>query len=142
MDVEQICPWSSCLTAPPALMNLSLLLEHFLKIFALSVSTKLQFFNKCKCKKLSCFYAHISEKCKSIHAFYLRLLTGKDNLSVKRWHKRNARSVFLSVFPIETDPKHVLPYSHLRRTCGQAWHTIRSLKEDWQRLQQGQKAAM
>uniref|UniRef100_A0A674MYE8 IkappaB kinase n=1 Tax=Takifugu rubripes TaxID=31033 RepID=A0A674MYE8_TAKRU len=30
----------------------------------------------------------------------------------------------------------------LRRTCGQAWHTIRSLKEDWQRLQQGQKAAI
>uniref|UniRef100_A0A8C2ZPI9 IkappaB kinase n=1 Tax=Cyclopterus lumpus TaxID=8103 RepID=A0A8C2ZPI9_CYCLU len=32
--------------------------------------------------------------------------------------------------------------SPLRRTCGQAWHTIRSLKEDWQRLQQGQKAAI
>lgn len=42
----------------------------------------------------------------------------------------------------ESDPKHVLAYSPLRRTCGQAWHTIRSLKEDWQRLQQGQKAAM
>uniref|UniRef100_A0A8C4ELM7 IkappaB kinase n=1 Tax=Dicentrarchus labrax TaxID=13489 RepID=A0A8C4ELM7_DICLA len=37
---------------------------------------------------------------------------------------------------------HLLPYSPLRRTCGQAWHTIRSLKEDWQRLQQGQKAAI
>lgn len=37
-DVEQICPWSSCSTAPPALMNPSLLLGHFLKIFALSVS--------------------------------------------------------------------------------------------------------
>uniref|UniRef100_A0A8C5BBV3 IkappaB kinase n=1 Tax=Gadus morhua TaxID=8049 RepID=A0A8C5BBV3_GADMO len=44
--------------------------------------------------------------------------------------------------PIETDPKHMLPYSPLRRTCGQAWQTIRSLKEDWQRLQQGQKAAI
>ncbi|XP_008334355.1 inhibitor of nuclear factor kappa-B kinase subunit beta [Cynoglossus semilaevis] len=43
---------------------------------------------------------------------------------------------------VQTDPKHVLPYSPLRRTCGQAWHTIRSLKEDWQRLQQGQKAAI
>uniref|UniRef100_A0A8C8DVA1 IkappaB kinase n=1 Tax=Oryzias sinensis TaxID=183150 RepID=A0A8C8DVA1_9TELE len=43
---------------------------------------------------------------------------------------------------IQMDPKHVLPYSPLRRTCGQAWHTIRSLKEDWQRLQQGQKAAI
>ncbi|XP_037535969.1 inhibitor of nuclear factor kappa-B kinase subunit beta [Nematolebias whitei] len=43
---------------------------------------------------------------------------------------------------VQTDPKHVLPYSHLRRTCGQAWHTIRTLKEDWQRLQQGQKAAI
>uniref|UniRef100_A0A674ME13 IkappaB kinase n=1 Tax=Takifugu rubripes TaxID=31033 RepID=A0A674ME13_TAKRU len=36
----------------------------------------------------------------------------------------------------------VLAYRPLRRTCGQAWHTIRSLKEDWQRLQQGQKAAI
>ncbi|KAM7018327.1 inhibitor of nuclear factor kappa-B kinase subunit beta [Tautogolabrus adspersus] len=43
---------------------------------------------------------------------------------------------------VQSDPKHVLPYSPLRRTCGQAWHTIRSLKEDWQRLQQGQKAAI
>uniref|UniRef100_A0A8C4GNE1 IkappaB kinase n=1 Tax=Dicentrarchus labrax TaxID=13489 RepID=A0A8C4GNE1_DICLA len=43
---------------------------------------------------------------------------------------------------VQTDPKHLLPYSPLRRTCGQAWHTIRSLKEDWQRLQQGQKAAI
>uniref|UniRef100_A0A4W6BXG2 IkappaB kinase n=1 Tax=Lates calcarifer TaxID=8187 RepID=A0A4W6BXG2_LATCA len=43
---------------------------------------------------------------------------------------------------IQTDPKHVLAYSPLRRTSGQAWHTIRSLKEDWQRLQQGQKAAI
>ncbi|KAI3372683.1 hypothetical protein L3Q82_023148, partial [Scortum barcoo] len=43
---------------------------------------------------------------------------------------------------VQTDPKHILAYSPLRRTCGQAWHTIRSLKEDWQRLQQGQKAAI
>ncbi|CAL8249166.1 unnamed protein product [Merluccius merluccius] len=43
---------------------------------------------------------------------------------------------------VQTDPKHMLAYSPLRRTCGQAWHTIRSLKEDWQRLQQGQKAAI
>uniref|UniRef100_A0A7N6B7B7 IkappaB kinase n=1 Tax=Anabas testudineus TaxID=64144 RepID=A0A7N6B7B7_ANATE len=43
---------------------------------------------------------------------------------------------------VRNDPKRALPYSHLRRTCGQAWHTIRSLKEDWQRLQQGQKAAI
>ncbi|XP_031712166.1 inhibitor of nuclear factor kappa-B kinase subunit beta [Anarrhichthys ocellatus] len=43
---------------------------------------------------------------------------------------------------IQSSHKHVLAYSPLRRTCGQAWHTIRSLKEDWQRLQQGQKAAI
>ncbi|KAK2901884.1 inhibitor of nuclear factor kappa-B kinase subunit beta isoform X1 [Channa argus] len=43
---------------------------------------------------------------------------------------------------VQKEPKHVLAYSPLRRTCGQAWHTIRSLKEDWQRLQQGQKAAI
>uniref|UniRef100_A0A7N5ZRM3 IkappaB kinase n=1 Tax=Anabas testudineus TaxID=64144 RepID=A0A7N5ZRM3_ANATE len=43
---------------------------------------------------------------------------------------------------VRNDPKRALPYSHLRRTCGQAWHTIRSLKEDWQRLQQGQKTCI
>lgn len=43
---------------------------------------------------------------------------------------------------VQDDPSHILQYSPLRRTCGQAWHTIRSLKEDWQRLQQGQKAAI
>lgn len=48
--------------------------------------------------------------------------------------------VFVSV--TETCHKPILAYSPLRRTCGQAWHTIRSLKDDWQRLQQGQKAAM
>uniref|UniRef100_A0A8C2ZNI8 IkappaB kinase n=1 Tax=Cyclopterus lumpus TaxID=8103 RepID=A0A8C2ZNI8_CYCLU len=45
-------------------------------------------------------------------------------------------------WPRKTGHKQVLAYSPLRRTCGQAWHTIRSLKEDWQRLQQGQKAAI
>lgn len=43
---------------------------------------------------------------------------------------------------IQKDPRYTLQYSQLRRTCGQVWHTIRSLKEDWQRLQQGQKAAI
>ncbi|XP_077570682.1 inhibitor of nuclear factor kappa-B kinase subunit beta [Stigmatopora nigra] len=43
---------------------------------------------------------------------------------------------------VQKDPKQDLPYSPLRRTYGQAWHTIHSLKEDWQRLQQGQKAAI
>ncbi|KAI1901132.1 hypothetical protein AGOR_G00057050, partial [Albula goreensis] len=43
---------------------------------------------------------------------------------------------------IQMDPKRVLLYSPLRRTWGQAWHTIRTLKEDWQRLQQGQRAAL
>ncbi|XP_039624220.1 inhibitor of nuclear factor kappa-B kinase subunit beta [Polypterus senegalus] len=43
---------------------------------------------------------------------------------------------------VQVDPKKVLQYSQLRRTYGQAWHTIRTLKEDWQRIQQGQKAAL
>ncbi|KAI4898757.1 hypothetical protein NFI96_014142 [Prochilodus magdalenae] len=43
---------------------------------------------------------------------------------------------------VQTEPKRMLPYSFQRRTCGQAWHTIRALKEDWQKLQQGQKAAI
>ncbi|XP_063051510.1 inhibitor of nuclear factor kappa-B kinase subunit beta [Engraulis encrasicolus] len=43
---------------------------------------------------------------------------------------------------IQKDPKQKLNYRHMRKTYAQAWHTIRTLKEDWQRLQQGQKAAM
>ncbi|XP_023688018.1 inhibitor of nuclear factor kappa-B kinase subunit beta [Paramormyrops kingsleyae] len=43
---------------------------------------------------------------------------------------------------VQMEPKRQLPYGPLRRTYGQAWHTIRTLKEDWQRLQQGQKAAI
>ncbi|XP_047679073.1 inhibitor of nuclear factor kappa-B kinase subunit beta isoform X2 [Tachysurus fulvidraco] len=43
---------------------------------------------------------------------------------------------------IQTEPKRMLPYSAQRRTYGQAWHTIRALKEDWLKLQQGQKAAI
>ncbi|KAA0714458.1 Inhibitor of nuclear factor kappa-B kinase subunit beta [Triplophysa tibetana] len=43
---------------------------------------------------------------------------------------------------IQSDSKRTLAYSSQRRTLGQAWHTIRSLREDWQRLQQGQKVAI
>ncbi|XP_076126461.1 inhibitor of nuclear factor kappa-B kinase subunit beta isoform X2 [Alosa pseudoharengus] len=43
---------------------------------------------------------------------------------------------------VQKEPKRVLQFVPLRRTYGQAWHTIRTLKEDWQRLQQGQKAAI
>ncbi|KAG7332294.1 hypothetical protein KOW79_004128 [Hemibagrus wyckioides] len=43
---------------------------------------------------------------------------------------------------IQREPKRILPYSAQRRTYGQAWHTIRALKEDWLKLQQGQKAAI
>ncbi|KAI5629000.1 inhibitor of nuclear factor kappa-B kinase subunit beta, partial [Silurus asotus] len=43
---------------------------------------------------------------------------------------------------VQTEPKRMLPYSAQRRTYGQAWHTIRALKEDWLKLQQGQKAAI
>ncbi|TRY96784.1 hypothetical protein DNTS_014504 [Danionella cerebrum] len=43
---------------------------------------------------------------------------------------------------IQNEPKQLLPYSSQRRTWGQAWHTIRAMKEDWQRLQQGQKVAI
>lgn len=43
---------------------------------------------------------------------------------------------------VQNDPKRPLAYGPQRRTCGQAWHAIRSLKEDWQRLQQGQKVAI
>ncbi|MBN3297911.1 IKKB kinase, partial [Amia calva] len=43
---------------------------------------------------------------------------------------------------VQQDPRRMLSYSALRRTMGQAWHCIRTLKEDWQRLLQGQKAAL
>ncbi|XDV49636.1 hypothetical protein PO909_018848 [Leuciscus waleckii] len=43
---------------------------------------------------------------------------------------------------VQNEPKRSLPYSSQRRTWGQAWQTIRALKEDWQRLQQGQKVAI
>ncbi|XP_051964022.1 inhibitor of nuclear factor kappa-B kinase subunit beta-like [Xyrauchen texanus] len=43
---------------------------------------------------------------------------------------------------VQNDPKRSLAYSAQRRTWGQAWHTIRTLKEDWQRLQQGQKVVI
>ncbi|XP_062854924.1 inhibitor of nuclear factor kappa-B kinase subunit beta isoform X2 [Trichomycterus rosablanca] len=43
---------------------------------------------------------------------------------------------------VQKEPKHKLHYSHQRRTYGQAWNTIRALKEDWLKLQQGQKSAL
>ncbi|KAL4646566.1 inhibitor of nuclear factor kappa-B kinase subunit beta [Arapaima gigas] len=53
-----------------------------------------------------------------------------------------ARVLPENILFVQMDPMRTLPYSALRRTSGQAWHTIRTLKEDWQRLQQGQKAAI
>ncbi|XP_078094610.1 LOW QUALITY PROTEIN: inhibitor of nuclear factor kappa-B kinase subunit beta [Mustelus asterias] len=40
------------------------------------------------------------------------------------------------------DPKKILTYHQLRKSWGQSWHEIRSLKENCIRLQQGQRAAM
>lgn len=40
------------------------------------------------------------------------------------------------------DPKKTLHFFQLRKVWGQIWHTIRTLKEDCNRLQQGQRAAM
>ncbi|NWT06075.1 IKKB kinase, partial [Mionectes macconnelli] len=47
-----------------------------------------------------------------------------------------------SVDCILQDPKKNLHFFQLRRVWGQIWHTIRVLKEDCNRLQQGQRAAM
>ncbi|NXG02846.1 IKKB kinase, partial [Sakesphorus luctuosus] len=47
-----------------------------------------------------------------------------------------------SVDCILQDPKKTLHFFQLRRVWGQIWHTIRRLKEDCNRLQQGQRAAM
>nr|CAG32560.1 hypothetical protein RCJMB04_29g15 [Gallus gallus] len=47
-----------------------------------------------------------------------------------------------SVDYILQDPKKNLHFFQLRKVWGQIWHTIRMLKEDCNRLQQGQRAAM
>ncbi|NXN13869.1 IKKB kinase, partial [Indicator maculatus] len=47
-----------------------------------------------------------------------------------------------SVDCILQDPKRTLHFFQLRKVWGQIWHTIRTLKEDCSRLQQGQRAAM
>uniref|UniRef100_A0A8B9GK01 IkappaB kinase n=1 Tax=Amazona collaria TaxID=241587 RepID=A0A8B9GK01_9PSIT len=47
-----------------------------------------------------------------------------------------------SVDCILQDPKKNLHFFQLRKVWGQIWHTIRMLKEDCNRLQQGQRAAM
>ncbi|NXI84764.1 IKKB kinase, partial [Rhipidura dahli] len=47
-----------------------------------------------------------------------------------------------SVDCILQDPKKTLHFFQLRKVWGQIWHTIRMLKEDCNRLQQGQRAAM
>ncbi|XP_029459565.1 inhibitor of nuclear factor kappa-B kinase subunit beta [Rhinatrema bivittatum] len=47
-----------------------------------------------------------------------------------------------SVDCILQEPKKILTYIQLRKVWGQVWHTIRTLKEDCNRLQQGQRAAM
>lgn len=46
-----------------------------------------------------------------------------------------------SLPPVQ-DPKRNLSFFQLRKVWGQVWHTIRMLKEDCNRLQQGQRAAM
>nr|XP_031547421.1 inhibitor of nuclear factor kappa-B kinase subunit beta isoform X1 [Vicugna pacos]XP_031547422.1 inhibitor of nuclear factor kappa-B kinase subunit beta isoform X1 [Vicugna pacos] len=47
-----------------------------------------------------------------------------------------------SVSCILQEPKRNLPFFQLRRVWGQVWHSIQALKEDCNRLQQGQRAAM
>lgn len=40
------------------------------------------------------------------------------------------------------EPKRNLSFFQLRKVWGQVWHSIQTLKEDCNRLQQGQRAAM
>uniref|UniRef100_A0A5F9DBK2 IkappaB kinase n=1 Tax=Oryctolagus cuniculus TaxID=9986 RepID=A0A5F9DBK2_RABIT len=47
-----------------------------------------------------------------------------------------------SVSCILQEPKRNLPFFQLRKVWGQVWHSIQTLKEDCNRLQQGQRAAM
>jgi hypothetical protein len=46
-----------------------------------------------------------------------------------------------SLFPVQ-EPKRNLSFFQLRKVWGQVWHSIQTLKEDCNRLQQGQRAAM
>lgn len=45
------------------------------------------------------------------------------------------------LFPVQ-EPKRNLSFFQLRKVWGQVWHSIQTLKEDCNRLQQGQRAAM
>ncbi|XP_010615399.1 inhibitor of nuclear factor kappa-B kinase subunit beta isoform X3 [Fukomys damarensis] len=47
-----------------------------------------------------------------------------------------------SVSCILQEPKRNLPFFQLRKVWGQVWHSVQALKEDCNRLQQGQRAAM
>ncbi|XP_061448378.1 inhibitor of nuclear factor kappa-B kinase subunit beta isoform X2 [Rhineura floridana] len=47
-----------------------------------------------------------------------------------------------SINSILQDPKKNLTFLQLRKVWGQVWHTIRSLNEDFNQLQHGQRAAM
>ncbi|XP_039222795.1 inhibitor of nuclear factor kappa-B kinase subunit beta [Crotalus tigris] len=47
-----------------------------------------------------------------------------------------------SINCILQDPKRILPFLQLRKVWGQVWHAIRSLNEDFNQLQKGQRAAM
>ncbi|XP_014448285.1 inhibitor of nuclear factor kappa-B kinase subunit beta isoform X2 [Tupaia chinensis] len=47
-----------------------------------------------------------------------------------------------SVSCVLQEPKRNLPFFQLRKVWGQVWHSIQTLKEDCNRLQQGQRAAM
>lgn len=49
-------------------------------------------------------------------------------------------TVYVSV-PVQ-EPKRNLSFFQLRKVWGQVWHSIQTLKEDCNRLQQGQRAAM
>ncbi|XP_038602545.1 inhibitor of nuclear factor kappa-B kinase subunit beta [Tachyglossus aculeatus] len=65
-----------------------------------------------------------------------------DNSKVTYETQISPRSHPESVSCILQEPKKNLPFFQLRKVWGQVWHTIRTLKEDCNQLQQGQRAAM
>ncbi|XP_062995602.1 inhibitor of nuclear factor kappa-B kinase subunit beta isoform X2 [Elgaria multicarinata webbii] len=65
-----------------------------------------------------------------------------DNRKVTYESQISPRPHSESINWILQDPNKILAFFQLRKVWGQVWHTIRSLNEDFNQLQNGQKAAM
>ncbi|XP_070264574.1 inhibitor of nuclear factor kappa-B kinase subunit beta isoform X3 [Myotis yumanensis] len=76
------------------------------------------------------------------HTLDMDLVFLFDNSKVTYETQISPRPQPESVSCILQEPKRNLPFFQLRKVWGQVWHSIQTLKEDCNRLQQGQRAAM